>query len=131
MKGDTSMTQVPEGKEPRERKPYAPPKLVKYGEVRHLTQSNSANSSEGSSGGGPMKPSERGLKQNIVRVGEHSPGIGLYVFEYRPGHADLPAGRQFGVMADEVEAVLPQAVQRGTQGFRIVDYGRLGITFRE
>ena len=47
--------------------------------------------------------SDRRLKSNIVRVGTHRLGIGIY--EY-----DIFGQRARGVMADEVEAVKPEAV---------------------
>ncbi len=40
-------------------------------------------------------------------------------------------GRQFGVMADEVEAVLPQAVVMHPDGYKRVDYALLGIDLAE
>ncbi len=62
--------------------------------------------------------SDRRLKSNIVRTGTHPLGIGLY--EY-----DIFGERQRGVMADEVEAVLPEAVSTHPSGFKMVDYSKL------
>ena len=62
--------------------------------------------------------SDRRLKSNIVRIGTHPLGIGLY--EY-----DIFGERQRGVMADEVEAVLPEAVSTHPSGFKMVDYSKL------
>lgn len=62
--------------------------------------------------------SDRRLKSNIVRTGTHPLGIGLY--EY-----DIFGERQRGVMADEVEAVLPSAVSTHPSGFKMVDYSQL------
>ena len=68
------------------------------------------------------------MKENVVRVGEHSPGIGLYLFDYLPQHRDAWGhGRQFGVIAQEVEAVMPEAVQIHANGYRMVNYDILGI----
>ena len=36
--------------------------------------------------------------------------------------------RQFGVVADEVEEVLPQSVSMHPDGYKMVDYGMLGIS---
>jgi hypothetical protein len=47
--------------------------------------------------------SDRRLKSNIVRVGTHPLGIGVY--EY-----DIFGRRERGVMADEVKTVMPEAV---------------------
>lgn len=73
--------------------------------------------------GGPLGvaglfTSDRRLKSNIVRVGTHPLGIGIY--EY-----DLFGERQRGVMADEVETVVPEAVVTGANGYKMVNYGLL------
>ena len=62
--------------------------------------------------------SDRRLKSNIVRIGTHPLGIGLY--EY-----DIFGERQRGVMADEVESVLPEAVTEHESGFKMVNYALL------
>jgi hypothetical protein len=62
-------------------------------------------------------------------VGEHFLGIGLYLFDYKPEYRDQWGhGRQFGVMADEVESVMPQAVSIHPDGYKVVDYAMLGIS---
>ncbi len=53
--------------------------------------------------GGAMLLSDRRLKSNVVRIGTHPLGIGVY--EY-----DIFGRRERGVMADEVKAVMPEAV---------------------
>jgi len=64
-------------------------------------------------------PSDRRLKSNVVRVGTHPLGIGIY--EY-----DIFGERQRGVMADEVEAVKPEAVTtHPIEGYKMVYYGML------
>jgi len=110
------------------RKPYATPTLVKYGQVRSLTQASTRGSAEGSGGTGAMKPSDRAIKQDIVRIGSHPLGFGLYLFRYRPEFRDAYGrGRQMGVMVDEVAAVAPRAIKSGATGPALVDYGMLGI----
>ena len=65
------------------------------------------------------KKSDRRLKSNIVRVGTHPLGIGIY--EY-----DIFDRRERGVMADEVEQVKPEAVAIDpTDGYKMVYYGML------
>lgn len=115
--------------QPREKKPYSPPRLVKYGEVRALTQTGTSGSAEGAGMTTSfMTPSDRALKENIVRIGDHPLGVGLYLFDYRLEFRDRCGhGRQFGVMADEIESVLPQAVSMGHDGYARVDYAMLGI----
>ena len=74
------------------------------------------------------KTSDRALKENIVRVGTHPIGVGLYLYDYKPEFRVLTgSGRRIGVMADEVETVLPQAVSMHPLGHKMVDYAMLGI----
>jgi hypothetical protein len=75
-----------------------------------------------------MCSSERRVKENIVRVGDHPLGFGLYLFDYRPEYREQWGhGRQFGVIIDEVETVVPEAVSVFPDGFKRVDYQMLGI----
>jgi hypothetical protein len=67
------------------------------------------------------KWSDRRLKKNIERIGTHALGIGLYVFEYIWG-----GEKEFGVMADEVIKVIPEAVILQPNGYYKVDYSMLG-----
>lgn len=124
---------VPPSPQPETRKRYSAPKLTEYGHVSALTQSGSVGSAESSGPGStdPTKrPSEPSLKANIVRVGRHPLGIGLYLFDYAPEWQDeFGASRQFGCMADEVEQVRPDAIVQDPRGFRMVDYAKLGIVF--
>lgn len=62
--------------------------------------------------------SDRRLKSNIVRIGDHPLGIGIY--EY-----DIGGRRQVGVMAQEVQQVKPEAVISHPAGYLMVDYGAL------
>lgn len=82
-------------------------------------QANSFNSGlMGLGAAGITAFSDRRLKSNIVRVGTHPLGIGIYAY-------DIFGRRDIGVMADEVLAVLPVAVSMHPSGFMQVDYGRL------
>ncbi len=108
------------------KKNYTRPRLITYGKVRSLTQSGSLAVLEVSNVLG--KPSERRIKENIVRVGDHPLGIGLYLFDYKPQYREQWGhGRQFGVMADEVETVIPEAVCMHPDGYKMVNYAMLGI----
>ena len=69
-------------------------------------------------GAPPGTFSDRRLKSNIVRLGTHPIGIGIY--EY-----DIFGGRQIGVMAQELLEVMPEAVHQHPSGYLMVDYGRL------
>ena len=74
----------------------------------------------GSAGGFGALFSDRRLKTNIRRVGQTDGGIPLYSYRYISG-----GPVQIGVMADEVEAIIPDAVHMDASGFRKVDYGRV------
>ena len=106
--------------------PYNAPVLLIYGRVTELTQAGSAGSNESS--GGMKASSSRHMKENIAKVGVHSLGFGLYLFDYKTefrGYAGH--GRQFGVMIDEVVSVVPAAVSVDESGYAVVDYAMLGI----
>ena len=110
--------------------PYVRPSLIVYGTVVQFTKGNSSVGSEGNGrrNSGQDNNSDRAVKENITRIGEHPLGIGLYLFDYKPSFRDAWGhGRQFGVMADEVERVMPEAVRMNSDGFRTVDYAMLGI----
>ena len=124
------------------KRPYKMPQLTVYGAVRELTQAGSGKSSENEPVNGaqcgqttkslwvvfPCAPSDRTIKQNLVRIGEHPLGIGLYLFDYKPAlREQYGHGRQFGVMAQEVEGVMPEAVSIHPDGFKMVNYKMLGI----
>lgn len=70
--------------------------------------------------GSAIMASDRRLKKNIVRVGTHALGIGLYVWQYIWGETSC------GVMADEVEGVMPEAVIMHPSGYKMVNYAMLG-----
>lgn len=107
---------------------YQKPDLKIYGLVKHLTQAT--GTANGDAGQG-MMPSDRSTKEHIVRIGTHPLGIGLYLFDYKPEYGQQHGmGRQFGVMADEVEAVLPEAVSVHPGGYKQVNYPMLGISHR-
>ena len=109
-----------------QRKAYQRPALRVFGSVHFLTRG------AGTMGGDAMAmkvTSDRTVKENIVRIARHPLGIGLYLFDYRLKNRERYGyGRQFGVMADEIEAVMPAAVSVGPRGHKQVDYAMLGIT---
>jgi len=65
--------------------------------------------------------SDRRLKENITHVGKEN-GHNIYEFDYKDG-----SGRFRGVMADEVEKINPEAVMIHSNGFKMVDYGKIGL----
>lgn len=114
------------------KKTYTSPRLINYGAVRSLTQAGTAGSNEGSGmSTSLMAASDRMTKENIVRIDEHPLGIGLYLFDYKPEFCEeWGFGRQFGVLADEVETVMPEAVIGHPDGYKMVNYTMLGISHR-
>lgn len=114
------------------KKTYTSPRLINYGAVRSLTQGGSMGSNEGAAMvASQMSASDRMVKENIVQVGAHPLGIGLYLFDYKPEYCEeYGVGRQFGVMADEVETLMPEAVSVHPDGYKMVNYAMLGISHR-
>ena len=76
-------------------------------------------------GGGGGRRSDIALKHDITLLGHLSSGIGYYRFSY------IGSDKAYvGVMAQEVEQVMPAAVTRGSDGYLRVHYEKLGLTFR-
>ena len=114
--------------QPPEKRAYRRPELREFGRLHLLTQG--VGSVNGDAGQNMMvnTGSDRRIKQDIVRIGNHPLGVGLYLYDYRPEFRDQWGhGRQFGVMADEVETIMPQAVSTHADGYQVVDYALLGI----
>jgi hypothetical protein len=62
------------------------------------------------------------LKHNIALLGRLDNGLGFYRFSYNGSDAAY-----VGVMAQEVEAIMPDAVMRDSGGYLRVFYDRLGL----
>ncbi len=77
----------------------------------------------GGRGGGGRRSDAR-LKHDIVMLGHLDGGIGFYRFAYNGSDKTY-----VGVMAQEVQAVRPDAVRRGRDGYLRVFYDRLGVKF--
>jgi hypothetical protein len=67
-------------------------------------------------------PSDIRLKHDIALLGHLDNGLGFYRFSYNGSDKAY-----VGVMAQEVEAIMPDAVVRGEDGYLRVSYGRLGL----
>jgi len=113
----------------RGKRKYSRPTLVVYGSVREFTKGmNGTNFDNGQNNNTRKGDSDPILKENVIRVGDHPLGFGLYIFEYKPEfRLALGHGRHFGVMADEVERIVPEAVSVHPNGYRQVDYALLGV----
>ena len=70
-------------------------------------------------GSGAAAFSDQRLKKNVKCIGTRKDGLGVYEFDYIWGGA-----RQIGLMAQEVQAVYPDAVSE-IDGFLAVDYSKV------
>jgi phage tail protein X len=99
--------------------------------TNQLNATNAANAASGNFMGGlmglgasVMQYSDEHLKTDIKRIGTHDLGMGIYTYHYKDGY-NLPTGIQVGVMAQEVEKVIPEAVIVTDSGFKAVNYAML------
>ena len=75
-------------------------------------------------GGGGGRRSDLALKHDVVLLGTLNNGLGFYRFAY---HGSDKA--YVGVMAQEVQQVMPSAVLQGSDGYLRVRYEKLGLRF--
>jgi hypothetical protein len=75
-----------------------------------------------SSGSNSTTISDVRLKRDVVRVGEHPLGVGIYGFKYLWSDVE-----HVGVLAQEVAERAPAAVVEGPGGFLTVDYAAIGM----
>jgi hypothetical protein len=79
----------------------------------------------GAGGRGGGRRSDIALTHDIVLLGHLANGLGLYRFAY------IGSDQAYvGVMAQEVQAVMPAAVTRGSDGHLRVHYEKLGLPFQ-
>ena len=92
---------------------------------------NSALGAAGSVGSAALLASDRNLKENIEFV-EEVDGYNIYTFNYKEGY-ELPQGKRAGVIAQEIEAINPDAVIENIQntGFKGVNYSKLPATVQD
>jgi hypothetical protein len=74
--------------------------------------------------GGGGRRSDIALKHDVVLLGHLGNGLGFYRFAYNGSDKAY-----VGVIAQEVQAVMPQAVARGRDGYLRVFYDRIGVRF--
>jgi hypothetical protein len=77
----------------------------------------------GGRGGG--RRSDFRLKHEIILLGHLNNGLGFYRFVYNGGEKAY-----VGVIAQEVQRVIPQAVVRGRDGYLRVYYDKAGLKFQ-
>ncbi|MGB6447353.1 MAG: tail fiber domain-containing protein, partial [Xanthobacteraceae bacterium] len=78
----------------------------------------------GGGGRGGGRRSDIRLKHGIVYLGRLDDGLGFYRFSYNGSDTSY-----VGVMAQDVQSVMPQAVFAGRDGYLRVNYQKLGLTF--
>jgi hypothetical protein len=78
----------------------------------------------GRGGGGGGRRSDINLKHDIVLLGVLDNGLGFYRYAYNGSDKTY-----VGVMAQEVQNVMPRAVVRGRDGYLRVFYEKLGLKF--
>lgn len=76
---------------------------------------------------------DRRMKTNIGFVKKMDNGLNLYAFKYKEEFKDI-VGKdkmdwQYGYMADEVEKLYPDAVYVADNGYKMVDYSKIGIRY--
>jgi hypothetical protein len=115
---------------PRASAPRASAPRVSSGHSAHVAHRGggggmrAGGGSRGGGGRGGGRRSDVRLKHDIVLLGRLDNGIGLYRFSYNG------SGKVYvGVLAQEVQQVMPQAVVRGTDGYLRVFYETLGLKF--
>ena len=104
--------------------------LAKYASVLYGTPQASTTpdfrgtqSTTGSSNTKGFNLSDINAKQNIQKIGVLDNGLNLYKYEYKPEYqAEGGYGIQIGVMAQEVEQVIPNAVMQRADGLKAVNY---------
>ena len=75
-------------------------------------------------GGGVRRRSDARVKHDIVLLGRLNDGLGFYRFVYNGGHTTY-----VGVIAQEVQAIAPDAVTRDAEGYLRVSYDQIGLPF--
>jgi hypothetical protein len=79
--------------------------------------------------GGLAMFSDRRVKTAVSLLGQRRDGLNIYSFEYKPEFYTMcrvGPGTYVGFMADEVEKLYPDAVLTNEEGYKIVDYSKVG-----
>ena len=67
------------------------------------------------------------MKTDIKKVGKLGNGLNVYTWKWNDESKDVISKNQpeIGVIAQEVQEVMPEAVVRGDHGYLMVNYGAL------
>jgi hypothetical protein len=79
----------------------------------------------GRGGGGGGRRSDLLLKHDITLLGQFDNGLGFYRFSYNGS-----SKAYVGVIAQELQYVVPDAVTRGADGYLRVHYEKTGVKFQ-
>lgn len=73
------------------------------------------------------KWSDKNLKKNIKKIGTLSNGINIYSWEWNEAAKKLGAATQetFGVIAQEIAKIIPNAVSKDSSGYLKVNYSKV------
>lgn len=108
---------------------YLDAAMQSYGDQLGIYNADSASAASGNAATGSalgtiamaaMMFSDRRLKRNIIKIGATKGGLNVYSYNYV--WSKQP---QVGVMADEVEKVIPEAVHTHESGYKMVDYSKV------
>ena len=112
--------------------------LAGLGSSTQMQQTSSGFGSQGFSGGAsPFSQiasavgtaasfSDVRLKNEITFVGKLENGIKIYKWKWNEKGKELAGDQvEFGVLAQEVQKIVPEAVKRGPDGYLMVNYGAL------
>jgi len=105
-------------------RPAARPPAGRSSMAQTRSPGGGARAGGGGRGGGGRRSDIR-LKHDIALLGYLDNGIGFYRFSYNGS-----SKAYVGVIAQEVVAIMPQAVTRDHAGYLRVFYDRLGLTFQ-
>jgi hypothetical protein len=95
------------------------------GSLHGLQASVRGGGLRGGGGGRGGRRSDLRLKHGITLLGHLDNGIGIYSFIYNGGRETY-----VGVIAQQVRAIRPDAVLRGSDGYLRVRYDKLGFKFQ-
>jgi len=111
------------------RQPHRAPSRVAHGSGRSFgyaaPRGHIGGRGGGFRGGRGGRRSDMALKHDIVLLGRLANGLGFYRFAYN-GSDQI----YVGVLAQEVQEVMPEAVVRGQDGYLRVHYDKLGLNFQ-
>ena len=116
------------------------PGMAHLGSSTQMQQTSSGYGSQGFAGGpspfsqiasaaatgAKFAMSDKRLKSKITFVGKLENGIKIYKWKWSEKGKELAGDQvEFGVIAQEVQKIVPEAVKRGPDGYLMVNYGAL------